>query len=549
MLGVAVVVAGLVATAAPASAVVTATTGQVVKIAAPADVRAAGICSPTSILTFDELQGVTLGAPLKVDFTQPGTYTSYATVTKVPAGTVVDSHYLDNNGKCGSVTKTGTWTFSQDILGVIVGRDRLDNSDYLGNPTTEYGGAYPGREFSVCSGSTSCDQLTIVNNRTISVTTHAGGNTDQMRVVTKHNEPPVPNAAGPYAGYEGSTVTLNGSVTDPDGDPVTKSWTFVKSAGPGTVCTTTGTTTLTPTINCNDDAIVTATLSVTDGFHPAVISVANVTITNKNPTISSVTVPVTPVALGAPVNLSAVFGDAGSNDTHTASIAWGDTTSSPGSVNDPGHTVTGSHNYSTPGTYGITLTVNDDNGGTVSFTSADVTVVGPPMAGSGGPYSGNEGSTIGLSGSASGSLPLTKSWTFTPGPADPGTSCTSTGTTTLTPTINCNDDVVVGAQLSVSDGVNPPVLSSTTVTVDNEAPVLAPLTATADPIVAGQPVTVGGTFTDAGTNDTHTSTVDWGDMSTSTATVVESPGTGTTSGTHSYARAGPLHRLGRRQRR
>ena len=90
-----------------------------------------------------------------------------------------------------------------------------------------------------------------------------------------------------------------------------------------------------------------------------------------------------------------------------------------------------------------------------------------------------------------------------------------TGSTTLMPTVTCNDDVVVGAALTVSDGVNAPVVSTSSIAVTNVAPVLAPLTATAGPIIVGQSVTVGGAFTDAGVNDTHSSTVDWGDLATS----------------------------------
>jgi hypothetical protein len=532
-----VVVGGLAVTGGPASAVVTTTTNNIVKISPPADVRPAGLCSQTSVYAFNELQGVTLAAPVKVNFTDPGSYAAWPAVSpKIPAGTVVDSHFLDS-GSCGGATwREGTIKFSQDILGVIVHRDMLANSDYLGSPTTEYGGAYPSREYDWATNGTS-DFVQIVDARTIYVKVSTGGNTDQMRILTKHNVEPTPNAGGPYAGNEGSAVGLSGSATDPDGDPITKSWTFTWSASPGTVCTSTGTTTYTPTITCNDDALVTATLSVTDGYHPPVTSVANVTISNRPPTITSVTVPAGPVALGAAANLSAVFADAGSHDTHNVagtSIAWGDTTSSTPTVNEPGHTVSSSHVYASPGTYNVTVTVNDDDGGTVSDSSKYITVQGPPTAGSGGPYFGNEGSTIPLSGTATGTPPLTKSWTFTPGPADPGTNCTYTGTATLTPTVNCNDDLVVGAQLSVSDGVNPPVVSSTNVTVDNEAPVLNPLTATAGPIVVGTLVTVNGAFTDAGTNDTHTSTADWGDMSSSAGLVSESSGSGTTAATHTY---------------
>lgn len=523
----------------PVSANVTATTGQLIKISPPSDVLQSGLCSPDKVFTFDEQQGVTLGADVRVDYKTPGSYTAYAgnPIPYVPSGTVVDSHFLDSNlGSCaGTANREGTWTFSQDILGVIVARPRLVNSDYLGSPTTVYPGSVPSREFDFGSG-TSADFVQIIDARTIYVKLQTPySSADQMRVLTKHNAPPVPNAGGPYVGAEGSPVALSGTAPDPDSDAVAKSWSFTWPLSPGTSCTTTGTTTLTPTITCNDDALVTATLSASDGYHPAVTSVANVTIENRNPTITSVTVPTTPVALGSSVNLSSVFADAGSHDTHTASIAWGDTTMSAGTVNESGHSVTASHIYATPGVYSLTLTVNDDDGGTVSVGTTDVTVVGPPTASAGGPYNVDEGTSIGLFGSASGSLPLTKSWLFTPGPSDLGTTCLDSGSTTLTPTVLCNDDVVVGATLTVSDGVNPPVVSSSSIAVTNVAPVLGSLAATAGPIIVGQPVTVGGSFTDVGVNDTHSSTADWGDLTTSVGAVSESGGSGSVSATHSYS--------------
>ena len=65
------------------------------------------------------------------------------------------------------------------------------------------------------------------------------------------------------------------------------------------------------------------------------------------------------------LQISAVFTDKGRLDTHTARVQWGDGTESSGVVverNGVGALVAG-HLYARKGTYKITLTVRDDDGG------------------------------------------------------------------------------------------------------------------------------------------------------------------------------------------
>ena len=99
------------------------------------------------------------------------------------------------------------------------------------------------------------------------------------------------------------------------------------AGGPGTTCLSSNTSTLTPTISCNDDALVTATLSVQDPYNPAVTSDASILVYNQNPVLGSVPLPSMTVPLGGSVTVTVAFTDAGSNDTHTAQIRWftGDT--------------------------------------------------------------------------------------------------------------------------------------------------------------------------------------------------------------------------------
>jgi uncharacterized protein with PIN domain len=359
------------------------------------------------------------------------------------------------------------------------------------------------------------------------------------------NNSPTANAGGPYSGVEGSPVTLAGSATDPDtNDDLTTTWDITWTGDPGTGCLLTGATTLTPAITCTDDASVTATLTVNDGVNPPVTDSASVDIDNADPVVGALTLPTSATPVGTPVSASTTFVDAGSNDTHTATINWGDSTSSPGTVvetNGVG-SVSGSHTYTGSGTFTVTITVHDDDGGDGS-EDGSVTINGSPVAGAGGPYTGLEGNGITLSGSASDPDldDLTVSWTHTISSSDVGTTCAFTGTSTLTPTLTCTDDAEVDVTTTVDDGVNPTVTDSTTVTVDNAAPDVAPVNASPNPVATGSPVNVNTAFTDDGTNDTHTATINWGDTTSSAGTVVETNGSGTVTGSHSYSAPGTYH--------
>ncbi|APZ96400.1 PKD domain-containing protein [Fuerstiella marisgermanici] len=72
------------------------------------------------------------------------------------------------------------------------------------------------------------------------------------------------------------------------------------------------------------------------------------------------------------------------------------------------------------------------------------------------------------------------------------------------------------------------------VTVNNVAPVASGLTLNSSTINEDGSVTVSGSFTDVGIQDTHTVMIDWGDGTSSPATVTQAAGTGTFTATHQY---------------
>jgi hypothetical protein len=131
-----------------------------------------------------------------------------------------------------------------------------------------------------------------------------------------------------------------------------------------------------PTITCDNNGTAELTLTANDGVNDPVSDTAPLTVSNVDPVITSFTGPSDPVAVDTEVLVSGAFTDAGANDTHSATIDWGDdTVTGPDAVS--GGSVTGTHAYSAAGIYTVTLTVTDDDGGSDTETYMYVVVYDP----------------------------------------------------------------------------------------------------------------------------------------------------------------------------
>jgi hypothetical protein len=122
--------------------------------------------------------------------------------------------------------------------------------------------------------------------------------------------------------------------------------------------------------------------SATDAHLNTATGSFRVTVRETMPVVIAVTGPSAPQPVGSSVAVSAAFIDAGVNDTHTASIDWGDGTSDAGAVSESLGTgaVSASHVYTVAGVYAVTVTVTD-NTALSAFGTYQYVVVYDPSGG------------------------------------------------------------------------------------------------------------------------------------------------------------------------
>ncbi len=334
------------------------------------------------------------------------------------------------------------------------------------------------------------------------------------KVTIQINNPPLADADGPYVVDEGSVVTLSGAgSSDPDNDPISFNWDldndgfFDDSTGPA------------PDFAGIDDGIFQVSLEVDDTLLTTSDS-SSVTVNNVAPTVEAGSAQV--IVEGSSVSLTtAGFTDPGILDSHSATIDWGDLSPvASGVVNETNGngSVAGSHTYVEDGSYVVTLTVTDDDGG-VGFDTLLVTVTNaPPLVEAGPDQSTDVGLIIDL----------------------PPATFTDLGITdTHTALINWGDGLVESATVSESNGSGTAAGShaygaggdyTVTVTVTDDEndsgsdSFIVHIFSQANnpPLVdAGSDATIdegssfigSGSFSDPDTGDSWTATVDYGDGS------------------------------------
>jgi len=192
------------------------------------------------------------------------------------------------------------------------------------------------------------------------------------RIVEANDRAPTAHiSADPTNLAEGGTVQFDGSAsTDPDaGDVLTFSWTF----GDGT--TGTGTN---PTHTYTDNGTFTVTMTTTDSFGATSTASTTVTVTNAAPLITAFNVPTAQRTVGEQFIVNGTLTDAGAGDTHTATINWGDGSST--TLTATGGVFSGTHAYAQPGSLTVSVTLSDDDGAlTEASATAPITVNDPRL--------------------------------------------------------------------------------------------------------------------------------------------------------------------------
>jgi hypothetical protein len=401
----------------------------------------------------------------------------------------------------------------------------------------------------------------------VSVTDDDTGNDTDSATVTVNNVSPVVTSVistGPI--NENDSTTLTGAFTDPGGQDT---HTVVINWGDGSANTTlnlaAGVLSFSashPYLDDNPSGTAsdtyTVSVSVTDDDTGNDTDSATVTVNNVSPVVTSVN-STGPINENDSTTLAGAFTDPGSQDTHTVVISWGD-----GSANTTLNLAAGvlsfsaSHPYlddNPSGTasdnYTVSVSVTDDDtGNDTDSTTVTVNNVSPVVTSvnSTGPINENDSTT------------LTGAFTD-PGGQDTHTVVINWGDGSANTTLNLAagvlsfsashpylDDNPTGTasdsysiSVSVTDDDTGSVSASTAVSVNNLVPVITAFSSSSPGCggsAAGEQITVSGSFSDVGTQDTHTASINWGDGNSSNATIIEANGIGALSANHIYSRGG-----------
>jgi PKD repeat protein len=287
-----------------------------------------------------------------------------------------------------------------------------------------------------------------------------------------------------------------------------------------------------------DNGIYTVLITLTDKDDGQDAKSFTMTVNNVIPEVGTLVIPVTNEGQETNINIS--FTDAGINDTHLATIDWGDgTLPTQGIVTESNGsgTVSGAHIYKDNGTYNIQIMIEDDDGGQVITTGAFSVNNMPPIINAGIDQETDEGQTVVINSSFSDfGLLDTHTGMIDWGDGSPQTTGMvqeSNGSGTIIASHIYKDNGIYEVTVSVTDKDGAQAKDNVIITVNNKVPIVD--IGINQIGYEGQVATFSARFTDDGVLDTHRARIGWGDGSPSTDGVInESNGSGTVTGDHVY---------------
>jgi hypothetical protein len=279
------------------------------------------------------------------------------------------------------------------------------------------------------------------------LTAHDGTNPDSQDValvtVGTPDLPPVVNAGQDVMGVTNTAISLSGSATDPENDPLTITW---ATEAPG-LCSFGNLHALATTITCSQAGVYAATLTANDGINPPVSDTAKVTVVDNLPP----TVDAGPDQSGNVGDLIPVVGSASDSDGDTVAVTWStmDPDCNFANANQAITTIT----CTTGGVVAVTLTANDGHTPPVS-DSALVHVSAPnfpPMVNAGADQQAVAGHSVTLNGSVVDvdGDPFTTHWAT----GDP--ACSFGNANNVVTTFTCSTPGVHAVTLTAKDPTNP----------------------------------------------------------------------------------------------
>ena len=409
-----------------------------------------------------------------------GTYTATLVVTDNDGGTATDTATVNIPAVGPTADAGGPYAGTQ---GVPIALDGSGSADSDGNIVTyewdcEGDGVFEFISFN--ANDVTCMYPTVgLYTLRLQVTDDDGLTDMATTMVALANILPVADAGGPYTGTEASAIAMDGTGSgDTDGVLVEYSWDCDSDGLPDVILPTPSGATCSYVASGS----YTVTLTVTDNDGATDSDTASVAVVSSPPS----------AVAGGPYTGDEggliLLDGSGSSDAGGSVVLYQWDCTSDGSYEVSSSQPLGQAcSYEDEGNYTVTLQVTDDDGdSSVAVATIAVANVAPTLVGPAGPSTGDEGSSMNWTVTATDpgvNDVLSYSWDFGDGESSTGTAVTHTylqdGTYTVTVTVNDGDGGTDVSTVQVVIGNLPPSLTVWTIPIASDEGQLLNFTAEA----------------------------------------------------------------------